>query len=399
MKKIIFLILLLLFIQNQVIAGDYGVVKDGFPSWEERTVLVYTNRARSDPVAELKGCNVCADKDCYKTPSKPLTYDYNLNRAARFHCANLISCGGHLQHDSPCTLVSNLSNIYQPNGSCDGSASCACEGGKCGCNPSCTSWANRVSLFGGSPSGENAAYGYSDPVQTFYQWLYEPESNPECGFRYTNGHRVNILNNSHASMGVGNYQSYWTQDFSYSSAYTRRLYSGTHYPKSGKNIEFRANWADSAAPSAASVVIDGIAFEMDIERGSPTNGTYLYKANLPESCHKYYFLFKSSNGLVETFPDEGAYGLNCPLDYYEIRDSVDAGYTDTGPKDSYIDVVKDDGAVIDIVVPDHPHMGDSISEDVIENSDITYSESIFIRDSYPDYVDESDSGCTCTAIY
>lgn len=401
MKNLILIIYLILLLSNMAYAGDYGVVKNGFPSWEERTVLVWTNRARSDPVTDLKDCTVCADKDCYQTPSKPLTYDYNLNRAARFHCANLISCGGHLQHDSPCTLVNNISNIYLPNGNCNGEASCACEGGKCGCNPNCTSWSGRISLFGGSPSGENAAYGYSDPVQTFYQWFWEPESNPQCGFRSTNGHRVNILNNSHASIGIGNYQSYWTQDFSYSSRYTRRLYSGTHYPKSGTNIEFRANWADTAGPSLATVVIDGIGFEMSIERGSPTNGTYLYKANLPNSCHKYYFLFKSSNGAVETFPDEGSYGINCNQDYFDSRDSIDAGYTDTGIRDiqsdTYTDINKDDGFVIDIILPDNGNKRDATIDDLIENSD-SESDSRFSRDSYPDYVNETDSGCSCNIV-
>lgn len=349
----IYVMIALFSMSEWLYAGDYGVVKNGFPSWEERTVLVWTNRARSDPVSDLKDCTVCAEKDCYVTPSKPLTYDYNLNRAARFHCANLISCGGQLQHDSPCTLVDNIGSIYLP-GDCDGSASCACVGGKCGCNPSCTSWAGRISMFGTSPSGENAAYGFSDPVQTFYQWFWEPESSTDCGFRHTNGHRVNILNNSHASIGVGNYNNYWTQDFSASSKSVRRLYSGTHYPKGGTNIEFRANWADSSGPSVASVVIDGIGFDMNIERGSPTNGTYLYKAVLSNGCHKYYFSFKSTSGIVETFPDEGAYGINCNQDYFGYRESADGG---------------------------------------ISNGD-----SEFKRDSYPDYVNDDSNGCDCNFI-
>ena len=67
-----FAVVIIIFIEALLYAGDYGVVKDGFPSWEERTVLVWTNRARSDPVADLKDCTVCADKDCYKPPQIPL---------------------------------------------------------------------------------------------------------------------------------------------------------------------------------------------------------------------------------------------------------------------------------------------------------------------------------------
>ncbi|MCX7958359.1 MAG: CAP domain-containing protein, partial [Deltaproteobacteria bacterium] len=329
-----------------------------------------------------------AEKECYKTPSRPLTYDYNLNRAARFHCANLISCGGHLQHDSPCKLVNNLNNIYLPNGSCDGSASCACEGGKCGCSSGCTSWNARISMFGTSPSGENAAYGYSDPVQTFYQWFWEPESDSSCGFRSTNGHRVNILNNSHSAVGIGNYNSYWTQDFSASSGYSRKLYSGTHYPKSGTNIEFRANWADSSGPSVSQVIIDGIPFDMNLERGSTANGTYLYKANLPNSCHKYYFFFKTAGGTAETFPDEGAYGINCSEDYFPTRESVDAGHSDSVSGD-----IKDSGNTVDIVIPDTGRT-DSGRSDTAQNT----QDSEYKRDAYPDYVNEGENGCSCNFI-
>ena len=189
---------------------------------------------------------------------------------------------------------------------------------------------------------------------TFYQWFWEPESNSECGFRSTNGHRVNILNNSHASAGIGNYNNFWTQDFSSKSKYTRKLYSGTHYPKAGTNIEFRANWADSSGPTAAYVVIDGNSFEMEIERGTPTNGTYLYKAVLSNQCHKYYFLFKSVNGTVETFPDEGTYGVNCDQDYFYMRESPDGG--------------------------------------------LLTGDSEYKRDTYPYYVNENDSGCSCNSL-
>ncbi len=383
---------------SEISAGDYGVVKNGFPSWAERTVLVWVNRARSDPVADLKDCTVCAEKDCYKNPVPLLTYDYNLNRAARFHSANLISCGGYLQHDSPCTLVSNIGTIYTPGG-CDGSASCACKDGKCGCNPDCTSWSSRVSMFGTYPSGENAAYGYSDPVQTFYQWFWEPYSSTECGFTYQNGHRVNILNSSHASIGIGNSQNYWTQDFSPSSFVSRRLYSGTHYPEKGKNIEFRANWADSSAPTLAQVVIDGIEFNMSIERGTPTNGTYIYKSTLPESCHKYYFLFRSQSGTVETFPDEGSYGLNCTEDYYSDRELKDAGGVDIifedRERDSETDIIIRD-AISDGNGQDRYVISDVIKDSIPDDS--VSNDSLFHRDVYPEYVDDVSNGCGCSYL-
>lgn len=411
MQKVKSLSLVLLLLPAfEISAGDYGVVKDSFPSWEERTVLVWVNRARSDPVADLRDCNVCGEKDCYKSASPLLTYDYNLNRAARFHSANLVSCGGRLQHDSPCTLVSNIGTIYTPGG-CDGSASCACVGGSCTCNTACTAWSTRVSMFGGSPSGENAAYGYSDPVQIFYLWFWEPYSSTQCGFTYQNGHRVNILNPQHSSIGIGNYQSHWTQDFAPYSSVSRRLYSGTHYPKNGRSIEFRANWADISAPSLSAVVIDGVQFDMNIERGTPTNGTFLYKASLSNDCHRYYFLFKSSSGVVETFPDEGSYGLNCPEDYYSQRDSLDVVNADIINSDVVADI---EGDVIvqdistDMIYPDKffdLNYRDNDSEVPIDiggdmdSRDYTLGDAVSRRDSYPDYVDDNSSGCGCGLLY
>src|SRR5262245_15852857 len=80
-----------------------GVPQSGFPSWQERMLLVYVNRARADPAADLAGCTSCAEKACY-AQSTPIVQSYGLNRAARFHGANL-EFSNKFQHDSPCQLV------------------------------------------------------------------------------------------------------------------------------------------------------------------------------------------------------------------------------------------------------------------------------------------------------
>src|SRR5262245_18963807 len=102
-----------------------GVPQGGFPSWQERMMLVYVNRSRADPAADLAGCTVCAEKACYPSPLTPVAQQYPLNRASRFHGANLEFTGA-FQHDSPCSLVTDLATQYVPVGACLGEVACAC---------------------------------------------------------------------------------------------------------------------------------------------------------------------------------------------------------------------------------------------------------------------------------
>ena len=121
-----------------------GVPKDGFPSWEERVVLVLTNRARADPAAQ--SAETCAGGCASYPPTKPLTHHHDLARAARFHATSLKKAGSGLQHESVCRLVSNLGAIYP--GQCDGDPSCACEGGSASC--SCSGGKPYCSCSGGA---------------------------------------------------------------------------------------------------------------------------------------------------------------------------------------------------------------------------------------------------------
>lgn len=285
-----------------------GEPQDGFPNWYERAVHVWTNRARSDPAADLASCSVCAEKSCY-APVPPVVWNHNLARAARFHSDNLVkgSCG--LQHDSPCTLVSGVSTAYTP-GPCDGAPACACQGGTASCGSTGTVWSSRVSAFGTSPNAENIARGYNDPVSTFYLWLHEPDTNAACGFRNANGHRYNILTSSRRALGVGKSGSTYTQDFS-GTGTPAGVVAGVHYPLTGSTIHFRANWYGANAPTTAYVNIDGMCQPMSLERGSTTNGTYLFSAsNVPNTCVRYYFHFMDASG-DHYYPTVGSYGINC----------------------------------------------------------------------------------------
>lgn len=310
-----------------------GVPQNGYPDWQERMVLVYTNRTRADPQADLAVCpttgsttmyNVtagpCAEKACYTTRRAPLAYNYNLSRSSRFHSANLrlTSC---FQHESPCTLVSNISSIWE-NG-CDGSRACSCQGSSTGCAVGTDPFV-RMTMFGGSGSGENIAYGYAEPRRIYYLWLWEPDTNATCGFRQENGHRANMVSGSHKSLGVGRSVTHYGQDFG-GSGTPPTLVAGGHenasnytqfIPSTGSaNVEFRVNYYHaSGAPSTAEVNVDGTCTTMTLERGIAGNATYL--ATIPlsgTSCHRYVFTFKDPNGQTVVLPESGSYGVGASL--------------------------------------------------------------------------------------
>jgi uncharacterized protein (TIGR03382 family) len=288
-----------------------GVPQGGFPTWQERLLLVYVNRGRADPVADLAGCTVCAEKACYAAALTPVAYSYGLNRAARFHGAHL-EFSNRFQHDSPCSLVTDLSNQYVPVGTCLGETSCACVGGTLTGTTTAVTRTNRFITV--SAWGENIAYGYSTPRQTFYQWLWEPESSATCGFRSTNGHRYNILEPSRRLLGNGYYRisrHMWVQDFNGGSNPTGTLIAGGHEPQfSGGTVEFRVNYFDTGAPMAATVNVDGACSPMTRERGQATNATYLASQSLGgTTCRRYRFEFKNPAGTTVYLPEMGSYGV------------------------------------------------------------------------------------------
>jgi len=287
-----------------------GVPQGGFPTWQERMLLVYVNRSRADPAADLAGCTVCAEKACYAAVT-PVAYSYQLNRAARFHGANL-EFSNKFQHDSPCSLVTDLSNQYVPVGTCSGEVSCACVGGTLTGSTTAVTRTNRFLAV--SAWGENIAYGYATPRQTFYQWLWEPESSATCGFRSTNGHRYNILEPTRRLLGNGYYRIaryMWVQDFNGGSNPTGTLLAGGHEPQfSGGTVEFRVNYFDTGAPTEAIVNVDGACSTMTRERGSTTNATYLASQSLGgTTCRRYRFEFKNPAGATVYLPEMGSYGV------------------------------------------------------------------------------------------
>lgn len=279
---------------------------NGFPSWSERLILEWINRARVDPQAELAPCGVaCSEKACY-APVAPLTWSEALNHSARFHAAELAK-QQYFGHDSHCTVVQNINALY-PVG-CDGSASCACVGGASTCaSGGCTTWVARVSLFGAAPAGEIIA-GTGDPNYAFYLWLYEPNNDLSCGFGAYNGHRYLILSSA-GSVGIG-VSSQAVGDFGGGGA-AYKIPSASHYPQQAASVDLWANWYDNAAPRSASAVVDGHCVAMTLKRGTPGNGAWSAPVNgVGNGCHRYYFSFIDAAGAEITYPATGSLGIGC----------------------------------------------------------------------------------------
>jgi len=280
-----------------------GESVNGFPSWEERVLHQWINRARVDPQAELANCAACADKACYSAKA-PLFWSGALNRAARFH-ADEMQKQGYFGHDSKCVVVNNINSLY-PTG-CDGAASCACTGGSLTCAMGgCTSWAGRIGLFGAGPEGEIIVTG-RDPNTAFYLWLFEPANASVCTFTGQNGHRWLILN-AFGGLGAGVAASS-VVDFGNATP-ASKIASAAHYPGQADSVEVWANWYDNSPPRSASVVVDGQCTPMTLRRGTQTNGAWSANVTgMGSGCHRYYIVFTDASSAQVTWPATGSLGI------------------------------------------------------------------------------------------
>ncbi len=342
-----------------------GEPQNGYPTWNERTVLVLTNRARADPAKALSECNsgCCPwaeySATCYP-PVQPLVWDYNLNRSSRFHSTFLGKGNCGLTHYSCCTLASDVGSS-----TCDGDPACACTAGTFACDcTACTGMQTdpftRIGLFGTGGCAENAAAGVSDPVQVFHLWIDECASTSTCGFSSGNGHRWNILSGANTQVGVGAYvassncwNAFFTQDFGCGGVSIPTLVAGSHYPYSGSGPTAFTFWVNhyetSGAPQLETVVIDGECNDLALDTGTVTNGTWTANLTLPVGCHDYYFLFRDAAGSPVPYPTTGSLtvgvGAACASDYVTSQASAsctasssdagaapsDAGSLDAGP--------------------------------------------------------------------
>jgi hypothetical protein len=297
----------LLVLSTAAEAQNRGVPQNGFPIWQERMLIVLFNRTRAEPsgTGDPNSCGA-------STVRPPVGWLYNFNRSARFHSSNLNKTGC-FQHNSPCLLVSNISSIFPPTGTCDGSASCACSNAVV-CNAACTSTEctqtfTRISMFGSSGGGEIIAGGQGSPRSAWSAWMG------------SSGH-CSIITGTYGTVGTGWLGNIWTGNFGGGTAPTGKLIAGGHevaasgqFTNTGtSNVEFRANYYDTAGPQTAQVNIDGVCTTMTLERGTVTNGTWL--ATIPltgTGCRRYAFTFKDSTGATVMLPETGTYGVGGSL--------------------------------------------------------------------------------------
>jgi hypothetical protein len=267
------------------------------------------NRARVDPAADLAACGAnCPEADCHG-PMPPFVWDLRLARAARFHSMELAQ-QGYFAHDSACTVLPGIDGLFPETS--NGSAATSCVGGVKACRPVCTSWPDRIALFGGSPFAEVVASGM-DPNDAFYQWLHERSTTPACEFTGANGHRWIILQHD-GSVGVG-IAGPSVGDFGWPTP-KPRIPSGSHYPRQGASIAVWANWYDTSGPRLAQVNVDGVCRPMVLGRGTPTNGAWTATLDgLATGCHRYVFVFRDAVGVDVTYPTTGSLGIgdaSCP---------------------------------------------------------------------------------------
>lgn len=272
------------------------------------------NRWRADPGGEANNCSAPVVRP-------PLAWDYNANRASRFHCT-LWQKSGQAMHNSPCVLASDIPTSYLPSTTCDGSVSCACSTGTVTCLAGTTCAAGtytaagpRMQLFGVNISG-----GWGENI--FNAWANPPQPvDPHAAHDWwlsSQGH-CNNMNGNFTHLGAGQWsvvisntsQHYWAEGFSKQTAPTGTLIAGSHDPQfSGAAVTFLVNYYDSAGPQAAKLNVDGTCTNMSLQRGTSANGTWSLTQTLSgTSCRRYRFTFTDPAGVTVNLPETGSYGV------------------------------------------------------------------------------------------
>ncbi|GDX82175.1 hypothetical protein LBMAG42_39860 [Deltaproteobacteria bacterium] len=284
------------------IAG-YGDPVEGFPSAEERELVLWTNAARVAP-KEFKseysagGCSIADFSADEKKAKAPLYIDLDLTEVARVHSADM--------HDNGC---------FQHE-SCDGT----------------DTW-TRVGRYyhdANSGLGENIAYGSSDPKYTVLSmWMCSHD-----------GHRANIMSGSFNEMGGGIDHDYMTQDF---AAGELREGDPPVRVAAERGGVIWADWGDDSAPAELSLYVDGNATDMVLKYGDDDNGVY-YQSIDGDACTPWWVSWTTKGGESGTFPATGAFlSGGCDDDY--DADARPAGSGDGDGDDVGDDVNPGNGAI------------------------------------------------------
>ena len=288
--------------------AGYGDPVDGYPSWEERELHLYTNAARVDPEAhedsyQAGGCSFYQHfSDDEQTPKDPVYWQLDLNDAARYHSDDMYS-NNWFSHDSSdgTTFQARMAEFYTKSGSV----------------------------------GENIAYGYPDQwAVNFEGWM--------CSM---DGHRANIMSGMWNELGTGVVSNYYTQDFGGGMPETGlNIRMGVHTPympqDSGKDITFYADYAGEGLQSIV-VVLDGTSHPLEVVWGEEERAVYGVEIELEFEdeatyCGSYFFWYEDDDG-EGTFPEDGSYqlGAACEEEWIDQQAAVGAiGTTDGSARGS-----------------------------------------------------------------
>ena len=282
---------------------EIGDPINGYPNWHERVMLVFTNMVRMAPQEY---------RDEYMTsftfpnggilnsypPVPPLHWNYGLNQASRHHASDMAYNCGRLQHDS-----------------CDG-----------------TPWHERILSF--YPHyyslGENIAWGFPTPWSVINGFLCDQQGS-SCAPDKSDldGHRANIMKAFFKEIGTGYVHKlpsineiYWVQDFGGRSfGQQPPVIAASHAFPHESVTSFFLNYYDQSgnAPQEIQLILDGSKYQLYLDMGTATAGTYRADFARASDCRSYYFLVTDGNGICYRYPGHSqfwTYGEGeCLMDY------------------------------------------------------------------------------------
>ncbi len=254
--------------------------------------------------------------NAYGQQASPAWWDTQLYKAGMFHARMLQSVsdpssvdGRHcIEHHSQCVLNNNVSN-------CDGSPSCACQGGTASCDFVGTSYNDRIFRFSNSPSGEIVAHNNIDSYifTTFHNYLFEDG-------HYQTGHRAAIVDGNNAAVGIGNYDGFNVGEFGSYPLERPAITSGSHYYARSNWSEynigdgrlwFKMHYFANSPVAKATMNLGGQCYNLSNTRGSSTNGTWGISLSDPAGCTPYFYETTDSSGRYTRYPTIGALLFNC----------------------------------------------------------------------------------------
>ena len=301
-----------------VLAFGYGE-GDDIP-YAARATHMMINEARTAPRVAMANCGAkCAEGlTCYKEVLPPVYWDDGAYRAAQFY-AQMMTKMNCMQHDTPCTLVSNIGSLFPDE--CDGSPSCACTEKKATCGEGNGKFSARIAFFTSSfESGAENLCG-SGNINCVSRLVNEDNSgSTACAFTWSgtkgNGHRWNLFTESLKSVGVGA-DGIIVQDFGRSTSETNALTAGSNYTDNGQ-MWFKTHYYSSTTDvqeDRAFLNLDGECIPLEKTVGLSKKNEVLGTAVSDVSaCTSYYFEVLNADGTDISYPTSGSL-LYIPSNY------------------------------------------------------------------------------------